>query len=342
LDVGDKLLTVYTPNQSYLLIMDFQMKQLKRAGILTDHPRFIIKTTASAMSWDEWAKANNIPVINLPVGFKEIASMMKKVEKQLTEHLSGVVAVHDIFGDMINLGVQPRLLFAGEESGGMITGPEEPIKSSGGRKAIAMREKSAGEAIVIASAMIGNLEKNGIYVSDYLEQVFEENKIKGKFDIRVENIFYNESNPDPISMKKEKEAGEILRDKNDNFFLGIALARRENKITVNQAKQILGEAMPGLGFESLEDVEFVGDGTYLRFKDKYVEIRKSGTDAKTKAYGAGNDKEECIRFAKEFAFYGGELTRTYKQLIGESYLKDVQKRGKEIYLDFLRKEAPSG
>lgn len=334
--LGEKLLTVYAPNQFYLMIMDYQLEQLKVEGLLDEHPWFMIKTTASAMSWDEWALANSIPVINLPVGFKEIASMMKKVEAQMAEHPKGVVAVRDIFGRLINLGVQPRLLFAGEESGGMITGPGELIESEGKRKAIAMREKSAGEAIVLASAMVASLEKRGMYLSDYLDKIFEGSKIKGRFDIRAENIFYNESNPDPISMKKEKEAGELLRDKNDNFFLGLALARREGKIDVEQARKILSEAMPKLDFKSLIDIEFVGDGTYLRFSDKYVEIRKSGTDAKTKGYGAGKDKQECTEFAKSFAFYSGELTPAYKKLIGEDYLKDVQQRGKEIYLDFLR------
>jgi len=341
IEIGkEKVLTLYTPNQSYLMIMDYHMKQLKESGTYNNHPRFIIKTTASAMAWDEWAAANRIPVVNLPVGFKEIASMMKKVEKQILEKPEGVVVVHDIFDNMINLGVQPRLLFAGEESGGMITGPDELIESKSGRRAIAMREKSAGEAIILASAMAASSEKRGILLSEYLEEIFKEDKIKGKYDIRVENIFYNESNPDPISMKKEKEEGEKLRDKNDRFFVGIALARREKKITAAQAKQIFKEAFPKSNFDNFEDVYFVGDGTYLQFSDKYVEIRKSGTDAKTKGYGVGSSKKDCTEFARLFAYYSGELTPNYRKLIGEDYLNDVQKRGKEIYLSYLRDGAP--
>ena len=40
--------------------------------------------------------------------------------------------VQDVYGETVSLGVQPRLIFAGEESGGMITGPEELIQSSRG------------------------------------------------------------------------------------------------------------------------------------------------------------------------------------------------------------------
>jgi phosphomannomutase len=260
----------------------------------------------------------------------------------MAEHPEGVVMVRDIYGKAINLGVQPRLLFAGEESAGMTCGPEELIESKKGRKAIAMREKSDGEAIIIAAAMAAECESGGISLSDYLGRIFEAHKIKGRYDIRVENILYNESNPDPVGMRKEKEAGEIVRDKNDRFFIGIALARRENRISVAEAKQVLSEAFPKARFDNLVDVHFVGDGTYALFDNKYVEVRRSGTDAKIKAYSAGNSKRECVDFATLFAYYSGELTPSYRKLIGEDYIKDVQERGKKLYFDWANEGAPSG
>ena len=101
----------------------------------------MIKTTASALSWDEWAKYNDVAVVNVPVGFKEIANIMKKVELQLKLTPYDNVFVDDVFGKSIDLGVNPRLIFAGEESGGMIMGAEDMVKSLTGREAIAMREK---------------------------------------------------------------------------------------------------------------------------------------------------------------------------------------------------------
>ena len=331
-----KVFTIYTPTQLFLMIMDFQMTQLKSDGLWGNHPRFIIKTTASSLAWDEWAEFNNIKIINVPVGIKEIASMMKKVERQIIANPDKEVIVKDIFGRKINLGVNPRLLFGGEESGGMIMGPEELIKSGSGRIAIAMREKSAGEAIIIVAALASYLHKNKKTFSDYLGGIFSENKISGKYDIREEVIYYNESNPNPVLLDKEKKKGEVLRDKNDNFFIGIALAIKEKKNTFGQGKEILSDALKELNFSDLNEIAFVGDGTFLRFYNKIVEVRKSGTDAKTKAYSYSNDKEESKKFANAFANYSGKLTHLYKKYIGDDYLRDIQKKKNKYYLKFLR------
>lgn len=336
LDMGDgRLLNVYTPNQSFLMTMDFHMKQLKEAGLWDKRPRFIIKTTPSAMAWDQWANANGIKVVNVPVGFKEIAAIMKKVERQMLTTPNQEIVVRDVYGENIKLGIQPRLVFAGEESGGMITGPEELIESERGRKAIAMREKSAGEAMVLVTALTALCKKERIHLSDYLEKLFEENQIIGKYDIREDITYYNESEPDPEKLKMEKQEGERKRDKNDLFFLGLAIALRESRIELEQAREILADAFPELDFSTLEVVPFVGDGTYFKFSDKFVEIRKSGTEAKTKAYASGANKDDCRRFAKEFGQYSGELTHLYKRDIGEDYLKNVEKKARCIYLEFL-------
>lgn len=66
---------------------------------------------------------------------------MKKVELKLKKAQTAEVIIDDVLGNPVNLGINPRLLFAGEESGGMIMGTEELIKSQNGRFAIAMREK---------------------------------------------------------------------------------------------------------------------------------------------------------------------------------------------------------
>ncbi len=175
----DRILCVYTANQAFLMIMDFWAKGLKASGKWDNHPRFIIKTTASALSWDEWARNNDVKVINVPVGFKEIANILKKAEKQISQGKE--VVINDVFGNDINLGKEPRLIFAGEESGGMIIGAENLIESLGGRKALAMREKSATEAIIVASALAAKLEQEGKLLSDNLKEVFFNNNINGKF-----------------------------------------------------------------------------------------------------------------------------------------------------------------
>ncbi len=338
LDEG-RILTVFTANQSFLMIMDFWMRQLKSDGLFDNHPRFMIKTTASARSWDEWANKNGIKVVNVPVGFKEIANVMKKVEKQISENPDKEVVVTDVLGNDINLGVNPKLIFGGEESGGMIIGSEALIKSFAGRAAVAMREKSATEAIVVASALSAYLEKEGKTMTQYLEDVFKNNEIISKFDIREDISYYNESEPDIEKLKQAKVAGEAQRTKNDVFYLTMAVAKKTGKMSLEQIREILSDTFKELNFDNLTDVKFVGDGTYLEFSDKFIEIRPSGTDAKTKAYGAGASKEEIKNFARIMGNYSGDITDLYKKYVDMNLYENAKEISLKDYAVFTNKDA---
>lgn len=342
IDFGDgRVLTVFTANQAFLMLMDFWAKQLKVQGLWENHPRFMIKTTASALSWDEWAKNNGVKVVNVPVGFKEIANIMKKVELKLKNNSNDNVVVDDVFGNSIDLGINPRLLFGGEESGGMIMGTEELIKSQHGRCAVAMREKSATEAIVVASALVSKLEESGIYLSQYLKEVFSDNNIIGKFDTRVDIAYYNESEPDINKLKEAKITGEALRTKNDMFYLSMAIAKRQELISLDDIKAVLNDNFnkDGLSFDNLKSIKFVGDGTYLEFDDKYIEIRPSGTDAKTKAYGGGLDKSEIEKYATVLGNYSGDRTKKHLELIPEKAYENCKQDAMDYYLAFVDKDA---
>lgn len=335
----DLILTVFTANQAFLMLMDFWAKQLKSKNLWDKHPRFMIKTTASAISWDEWAKKQGVKVVNVPVGFKEIANIMKKVELKLKKAPDSDVVVDDVLGNSINLGVNPRLLFAGEESGGMIMGTEELIKSQNGRFAIAMREKSATEAIIVASALIAKLQKEQVSLSEYLVKIFEENSIVGRFDTRVDIAYYNESEPDINKLKEAKVAGEAQRTKNDLFYLSMAMGVKENKMSLNDVKEVLNDAFKSLIFDNLISIKFVGDGTYLEFSDKYIEIRPSGTDAKTKAYGGGSDKAVLETYANIMGNYSGERTVLHKKFIDDEFYNSTKEEAMKYYLEFVDKDA---
>ncbi len=335
----DIILTIFTANQAFLMLMDFWSKQLKAQNLWKNHPRFMIKTTASALSWDEWAKNQGVKVVNVPVGFKEIANIMKKVELKLKNSPDKEVIIDDVFGNEINLGINPRLLFGGEESGGMIMGTEELIQSLAGRKAIAMREKSATEAIIVASALIAKLQKEQVSLSEYLQEIFEENKIIGKFDTRVDIAYYNESEPDINKLKEAKIEGEKKRTKNDLFYLAMAMGVKEGIMTLDDVKEILNDAFKSLIFDNLISIKFVGDGTYLEFSDKYIEIRPSGTDAKTKAYGGGSDKSVIETYANVLGNYSGDVTELYKKYISEDFYNKTKDKAMDYYLKFVDKDA---
>lgn len=333
------ILTVFTANQAFLMLMDFWAKQLKSQNLWGKHPRFMIKTTASAISWDEWAKKQGVKVVNVPVGFKEIANIMKKVELKLKKAQTAEVIIDDVLGNPVNLGINPRLLFAGEESGGMIMGTEELIKSQNGRFAIAMREKSATEAIIVASALIAKLQKEQVSLSEYLVQIFEENEIVGRFDTRVDIAYYNESEPDINKLKEEKVLGEAKRTKNDLFYLSMAMGVKEGKMTLDDVKEVLNDAFKSLIFDNLVSIKFVGDGTYLEFSDKYIEIRPSGTDAKTKAYGGGSDKAVLETYANIMGNYSGERTELHKKFIDDKFYNSTKDEAMKYYLEFVDKDA---
>ena len=335
----ERVLTVYSANQAFLMLMNYRVKQLKAHNKFKNHPRFMIKTTASALSWYEWAKSHGIKVVNVPVGFKEIANIMKKVELQIKNNPDKEVVVDDVFGNSINLGVQPRLIFGGEESGGMIMGSEDLIESLAGRKAIAMREKSATEAIIVAASLAAKLEEDNKTLSEYLIEIFDENNIIAKFDVREDISYYNESEPDIEKLKQAKVEGEKQRTKNDLFYLSLAIAIREGKADLEAVKKVLNGAFAELSFDNLKSVKFVGDGTYLQFSDKYVEIRPSGTDAKTKAYSGGENLEMIEKFSRVLGNYSGDRTELHKELISDEFYENSKEVALTHYLEFVEKDA---
>ncbi len=330
----DRILCIFSANQAFLMIMDYFKDVLKKSGKFDEHTRFMVKTTASSKSWDEWAKFNNIKVVNTPVGFKEIANVVKKVEYQLEKKVKNI-KVKDIFNNEISLGESPRMIFGGEESGGMIIGSNELIKSKMGRIALSMREKSATEAIIAASGLIADLD---IPLYEHLENVYKNNNIVAKFDVRDDIAYYNESEPDINKLKKAKLEGEAKRTKNDVFYLALSIGLLENKITLENIKEILSSTFNNLDFSNLLTVKFVGDGTYLDFSDKFIEIRPSGTDAKTKAYAGGADKEVLALYSKTLGNYSGDLNEKYLKYLSKEYIEKVKKISYDVYLKYANNE----
>jgi len=332
---SERILSIYSANQAFLMMADFWAKSLKRAGKFDKHKRFIVKTTPSSNAWDEWANANNIAVINTPVGFKEIANVSKKIEAQIKKGAENIT-VEDIFGNTIELDSDPKLIFGGEESGGMIVGAEGFIESFSGRRALALREKSASEAIILASALVSSLN---VPLWQHLDNICKENKIISRFDVREDISYYNESEPDIEKLKKAKLSGEAKRTKNDLFFLALAIAMAEGKITIENVKEILGATFSELDFSSLENISFVGDGTYFKFSNKFIEIRPSGTDAKTKAYAGGNNKAELLQYAKILGNYSGDLNEAYLKYLDAQYVETSKEKSLQIYDKFAQKGA---
>ncbi len=329
-ELGDnRILCIFSANQAFLMIMDYWYQTLDKKP---KNKYFIVKTTASSASWDEWAKNKGIKVINTPVGFKEIATAVKKIEAQIENNIQNI-GITDVFNCQKELSSSPRMVFGGEESGGMIIGGINPIKSTAGRMALSMREKSATEAIIVASALVSNIDTTLV---EHLNKIYESNNIISKYDVRVDISYYNESEPDIEKLKQAKVEGEKKRTKNDIFYLALAIAKLEGSITIENVREILSSNFKDIDFSGLVDILFVGDGTYLKFKDKFIEIRPSGTDAKTKAYAGGTDKEELFRLATRLGNFEGNLNDTYKKYI--SNVDDIKEQSYKIYEKYTLKD----
>ncbi|WKZ25860.1 MAG: hypothetical protein QY322_00960 [bacterium] len=337
--IGDnRILVLFTPNQSFLMNIDFQKMALENAKLWTKYDWFILKTSASQRSWDEWAIKNNIPVINTPVGFKELADTMINIERKIENSAGQDIFINDVYGKSINIGKKPRMLFAGEESGGEIFGPPELILSKNGRMAISMREKSAGEAIIITSAMVSCLDEKHLTLVDYLASIFEKNKIVFKYEIRINQKYYNESEPDIKILLQEKEKGMQLKTNNNSYFLSLALGHRDNLITIDQVREILNESLPGLIFDDLSDIMFCGDGTYFLFNNKCMEVRPSGTDAVNKAYCYGKDQWENIKYAQSIAQFNGTRNRLHKKYISDEFYNNAVKYSFQLYTQYKQSQ----
>ena len=119
----------------------------------------------------------------------------------------------------------------------------------------------------------------------------------------------------------------------------MAMGVKEGIMTLDDVKDILNDAFKSLIFDNLKSIKFVGDGTYLEFSDKYIEIRPSGTDAKTKAYGGGSDKSAIETYANVLGNYSGERTELHKKFISDEFYDRTKDRAMDYYLQFVDKDA---
>ncbi|MDQ7823818.1 MAG: hypothetical protein RDV48_13550 [Candidatus Eremiobacteraeota bacterium] len=332
---SDSLFALYSPNQLFLMIADNDMIQAKDDGWWGDYSNFDIHTYVSALSWDEWADCNKVPVLRVPVGFKEIAAIERSVESGLKAHPGGGFAVRNELGEEITLGANPKLHHAGEESGGKIGGPRVPIYNVNGEFVIAMREKSSGEACFSAIALQSRLYLEGrkagktIYFHDLLQEIFSRNAIVNTMEFRGDIIHYNEAIIDPGELARAKAEGLAGRNRFNEFFRHAALAYKSGAqapggkpISLQELREILSEAIPAMREEwsHLEKIDVWSDGLQMWFsKGRAVRdicLRPSGTDAKSKVYFDGTDKELLRKyFAGGFQKFGGEKTPLYTKLI---------------------------
>lgn len=326
---------LFSPNQFFLMLAENDRLNMLEEGDWEAYANFDIHTYVSALSWDEWAQFHKIPVVRVPVGFKEIAAIERKVEEAMHEGGQNI-SVQDELGNTVVIGSNPKVHHAGEESGGKIGGPRQPIYNINGESVIAMREKSSGEACISAVSLVARLylkyqttgKIEDFYLHRHLDELFTLSSIVNKMEFRGDKVHYNEAIFDPEELAKAKAAGIAEKDRFNNYFRHLALAMRDGKLTksghpltLDEVKAILSESIPAMSHEwqNLERIDLWSDGLQLWFKDCTIRdicLRPSGTDAKSKVYFDGSDKEYMKKvFVESFRDFAAEPTALYRHYL---------------------------
>ena len=333
----ERLFALYSPNQFFLMLADNDHTGMVEDGSWDKYSNFDIHTYVSALAWDEWAEHYKIPVIHTPVGFKEIAAVERLVENSVYgEKRQTQTEIADERGSKIVLGANPKVLHAGEESGGKIGGPRQPIYNILGQSIIAMREKSSGEACISAGALMARLylsarqsgQPEEYFLHRHLRRLFDEAGIVNRMEFRGDKVHYNEAIFDPEELAKAKKLGIQEKDRFNGYFRKLALAVKDASLTtlgrplsMDEVRAVLGEAMPALAevWQKLERIDVWSDGLQLWFKECPVRdicLRPSGTDAKSKVYFDGSDKTYLAdMFSEHFRNFAAEPAGLYAQYL---------------------------
>lgn len=302
----ERIFAILSPNQFFLLLAENDRLIATEDGSWSKTNAFDIHTYVSALAWDEWAAYHGIPVVRVPVGFKEIAHIVRQVEEQMKKSGGGDVIVRAEAGQIINLGKHPKLHHAGEESGGKIGGPNQPIPNVLGQSIVAVREKSSGEACVSAVSLAASLYLDGgdkdpskMFLHRMLRRVFDESGVKNPMEYRGDIIHYNEAIFDPKLLAEAKKEGIAERVEFNAWFENLAKDMESGKQTRAQVQEALCQAIPGLSslWKALDNITVWSDGLQFWFTQgnehgiRDICIRPSGTDAKTKIYFDGTNKK---------------------------------------------------
>ncbi|MBQ7569285.1 hypothetical protein IJT17_10860 [bacterium] len=346
----NRVFALYSPNQFFLLLAENDRASAVEEGVWDKYSNFDIHTYVSALSWDEWADANKIPVVHTPVGFKEIAAIERQVEsadaQRRAKGSTAPIEVKDERGTVTKIGLNPKVHHAGEESGGKIGGPRHPISNLLGQKIIGMREKSSGEACISAMALSARLYLQSLqsgnpadyYLHNHLQKLFADNNVANPMEFRGDIIHYNEAIVDPQELAKAKIAGTKEKESFNDFFRILALAMSDPSLTksgkvltLDEVKEILCEAMPEISYiwKELARIDIWSDGLQLWFNKGPVRdmcLRPSGTDAKSKVYMDGQDKNLLREiFENNFRYFQAKPGKAYLEKVKVSPSPDSSK-----------------
>lgn len=286
---GERCLVFFKPNQIYFMLTALRLEGLQADGALGAHDWITATTFPTSRSIGEVAATAarrtgaNLPVYQVPVGFKYFAELVGSLERQ-TAAGAPTTTARDATGREVAFGPRPRLLIMAEESGGAALGYVEPVASRrGARRSLAPKEKDAMQVGVLALCLAARLHLAADSFAGWYLAALDRCEATFRFYERRDLTLFDESLKG-AERAAAQAAGNARKEATVAFFA--ALEGREP----GEVGAILRAALPaGVELPPVLRAYRAGDGTLIEFAGLWFELRASGTDAVLRYYMEGRD-----------------------------------------------------
>ncbi len=283
-----RCIVYFTSNQLYLMLTAFRIEHLRITNKLESYDWFVGLSYPTTKSIEELATSEGIPCVHVPVGFKHIGDLCKRVEEQL----GGPVEYITTAGKKLSLGKNTRALILCEESGGATLGSHELLESKSGKnKMLALREKDGFQIGLLTIALGACLNKTRTSFAKFYCGIVSKHKIEFLYYRRRDIKLYDEGLIGK-ALDTAKEEGLKHRDQIVSFFKDLIYNHTVGRLSIQDVQQEINSRRKNKVAEikRLKYGYSIDDGILLESEDLRFILRASGTDAVLRYYVEGRDK----------------------------------------------------
>ncbi len=292
---SDRCIVYFTPNQIFLILSSSRIENLLQTGQINEYDWFMASSVTTSRSLDELAKAHNIPIVHVKVGFKYWGNFARWLENR-SDKENYVPAGKMALNEKVSIGTNPRLILMCEESGGAVFGGTSLVCNSTGTKSlVGMREKDGFQFGFLSLSLAAELYLKKQSFADYYCQLIDKYSIKNRYFHRHDERLYDER----LTGNAREDAiasAEVRKQAIMDFFKTLAKDYEKGapaetiRKTLNRHIQGTDATLPVPKRLCLIG-ESVLEGTYIEFELCWVVVRASGTDALLRYYFEGADRE---------------------------------------------------